>query len=325
MVFLCAWVWQLGGGGPALSDNERAQIVAAARTEKAVGEQGTRFFEETYELKRGKPEAAALGLEDRMRTDKEKFYMRMAKGADGIMEEALEYSKISPADGVEVAEIVDYVLNQKTSEKVYPNGIRDQGRNGVRPAHFITHPNARDAVLDEGEVHSLRIYTTLAYKVMNNPLRDEERYARRMPVPLPVASSMADKAIRKLRSVRVRPGAGYAEKNVVVWRGMRNVLVSEDFMLEGGTELAFMSTTADLSVAVRYSLSRHSLLFKLVAPNFMSLGADLQWLSAFPGEAEVLFPPLTFLEPTRRTDYVGAVDSDGNPIAFTIVEVTPTF
>ena len=115
------------------------------------------------------------------------------------------------------------------------------------------------------------------------------------------------------------------EKNVVLWRGMRSVRVPEAFMRDGGTELAFMSTTSDLRVAVRYSLSRHSLLFKLVAPNFMALGAELQWLSAFADEAEVLFPPLTFLQPTGRTDRVDAVDRDGNPVTFTIVEVTPSF
>ena len=93
-------------------------------------------------------------------------------------------------------------------------------------------------------------------------------------------------------------------------------------MRQGGTELAFMSTTTDLRVAVR-ALSRHSLLLKIVAPSFMSLGADLQWLSAFPDEAEVLFPPLTFLQPTGRTDSVDAVDCDGNPVTFTVVEVTP--
>ena len=94
-------------------------------------------------------------------------------------------------------------------------------------------------------------------------------------------------------------------------------------MRQGGTELAFMSTTTDLRVAVRYALSRHSLLFKIVAPNFMALGAELQWLSAFPGEAEVLFPPLTFLQPTGRTDRVDAADADGNPVTFTVIEVTP--
>ena len=30
------------------------------------------------------------------------------------------------------------------------------------------------------------------------------------------------------------------------------------------------------------------------------MGADVQWLSAFPGEAEILYPPLTYLKPTGR-------------------------
>jgi hypothetical protein len=127
-----------------------------------------------------------------------------------------------------------------------------------------------------------------------------------------------------LRAVRARSGSATGKK-VVLWRGMRNVQVSDAFMRDGGTELAFMSTTTDVRVAVRYSLSRHSLLFKIVAPNFMSLGADLQWLSAFPDEAEVLFPPLTFLQPTGRIERVEIVDSNGNPVSFTIVEVNPFF
>ena len=36
----------------------------------------------------------------------------------------------------------------------------------------------------------------------------------------------------------------------------------------------------------------------------MHRGAPLQWLSAFPAEAELLFPPLTFLKPTGRTQEV---------------------
>ncbi len=62
----------------------------------------------------------------------------------------------------------------------------------------------------------------------------------------------------------------------MVWRGICNTQISEAFMHQGGTELAFMSTTTDLRVAVRYSVSQHSLLFKIVAPNFMALGAKLR-------------------------------------------------
>jgi hypothetical protein len=48
--------------------------------------------------------------------------------------------------------------------------------------------------------------------------------------------------------------------------------------------------------------------------------ADLQWLSAFPGEAEILFPPLTYLQPTGRIERVKLLEGS---VAFTIVEVEP--
>ena len=157
---------------------------------------------------------------------------------------------------------------------------------------------------------------------MNIPLRDDERYADERPCPLAVVTYFAVEGIKKLRALNLKEGGAPPP---ALWRGMRNLRVADRFMEEGGTELAFMSTTSDLKVAVRYSLSRHSLLFKLVCPNFMSIGAELDWLSAFPSEAEVLFPPLTFLQPTGRTDRVDAVDRDGKPVTFTVVEVTPSF
>ena len=302
----------LGAGG-ALTDAERELILVAARTEGAVGAEGTRFFEDAYELQTGRPEDAARGLEDRMRVDAAALYARITRGAEGIVEEAQEFAAGTPEHCAELRELVDYVVNQRTSERTYPNGVRDQGRNAVRPAYFISHAVAQEARLSEAEVLALRIYTTLVFRDLNNPLRDDARVARRLAVPLPAICWLADSAIRKMRALRA--GLPAQEAAGAVWRGMRSVRVSDAFMRQGGTELAFMSTTTDLRVAVRYALSRHSLLFKLVAPSFMALGAELQWLSAFPGEAEVLFPPLTFLQPTGRTDRVGN--------SLTVVEVTP--
>ena len=47
-------------------------------------------------------------------------------------------------------------------------------------------------------------------------------------------------------------------------------------------------------------------------------GADLSWISAFPGEAEVCFPPLTYIQPTGRTQDVIVRNKK-----FHIVEVEP--
>jgi hypothetical protein len=116
-----------------------------------------------------------------------------------------------------------------------------------------------------------------------------------------------------------------------------------------------MSTTTDLTIAAHYGTSEQSLLFKLTAKSFMENGASLQWwvyhsvvaptslpcdgvsawitsvtwlyapiacagrLSAFPAEAEVLYPPLTYLRPTGRTEIVSEGDN-----TFTVVEVEPS-
>ena len=96
--------------------------------------------------------------------------------------------------------------------------------------------------------------------------------------------------IKKLRAVYVIKAKDEATKTVRLWRGMRNLDVGDKFIANhtGGTEVAPMSTTTDMRVAVHYGLSAGSLLFLLKVDNFLQYGAELQWLSAFPGEAEVL-------------------------------------
>jgi hypothetical protein len=84
-------------------------------------------------------------------------------------------------------------------------------------------------------------------------------------------------------------------------------------------QLAPMSTTTNLKTAVDYSFSKESLLFKIVTRNKLQRGADLQWVSAFPAEAEILYPPLTYLQPTGRTQVI-QVDE----CRLTVVEVYPT-
>jgi len=132
-----------------------------------------------------------------------------------------------------------------------------------------------------------------------------------------VATYFAVEGIKKLRALGVK-----ADKMPLLWRGMRNMKSTELFNKEGGTEMAFMSTTTEVKVAVRYSLSQQSLLFKIRPSSFLAVGAELQWLSAFPGEAEVLYPPLTYLKPTGKTSTVD-VDHEGQRISFTVVEVEP--
>ena len=47
-------------------------------------------------------------------------------------------------------------------------------------------------------------------------------------------------------------------------------------------------------------------------------GADLEYLSAFPAEKELLYPPLTFLQPTGWS-----MEHSVGGVKFTVIEVEP--
>ena len=70
---------------------------------------------------------------------------------------------------------------------------------------------------------------------------------------------------------------------------------------------------------MRYSKSDGaSLLFKIKTKSFMQRGADLEYLSAFPAEKELLYPPLTFLQPTGWS-----MEHSVGGVKFTVIEVEP--
>ena len=102
---------------------------------------------------------------------------------------------------------------------------------------------------------------------------------------------------------------------------MSNRAIFDEFMVKGGTELAPMSTTAELWVALQYTQGQegniHTLLW-LRTDNFMNRGVDLTWLSAFPHEKEYLYPPLSFLKPIRPKPIVLKI---GGSATYQIVEL----
>ena len=220
----------------------------------------------------------------------------------------------TPAKVVEVVEEellgnLRYILYEECSEKyvVGPNATRDKGRGKQQFSDFMVHPNVKDAELTASHVCALRLYTTLAFKYINSPLRNQDVYYKQNKAhPLPVTVAYVAEGIKKLRAAyAVKVAKNEATPVTALWRGMKNLTMGDDFMstaengkCKGGTELAPMSTTTDLAVAARYASSGDSLLFKISLDNFMQYGAELKWLSAFPGEEEVLYPPLTILPAT---------------------------
>ena len=286
-----------------LSDGEIEIITRTAGTE--LPKMGSnRFFEPLYQLKTGQRSDAARGLEDRMcvQAIRAIYFERVVREVEGIQDEVDSFAASSQdPDLVELRNSLHYIRFETTSERVYDTGVRDQGRDAMSLLDFLNNPKATQASLSEAEVVAIRLYTFVGYIFMNMPLRDDERYARGEPCPLPVTTHFAESGLRKLRGLHINGS------EMTLWRGLRNLEAADDFMTLGGTDLGFMSMTMNLGVAVRYSLSQQSLLFKVTVPDFMTMGADVQWLSAFPSEREILYPPLTYLKPTGRTQAIDSI------------------
>ena len=104
-----------------------------------------------------------------------------------------------------------------------------------------------------------------------------------------------------------------------LFRGLANVKAVEDsdFFKEGGTNGAPMSTSRDLITAVKYAASESMLVLKIKTTNFRQRGADIGFLSAFPQEKEILYPPRTFLQPIKKEEH----KMGGASVA--VIEVTP--
>jgi hypothetical protein len=168
------------------------------------------------------------------------------------------------------------------------------------------------------ELAALRFYTSHSFNSINIPMRDTQRTT---PHPLPGMVTNIQNGLKKLRALGSDDAS--SKQTVVLWRGMSYIKLPQKFNDEGGTELAPMSTTTDVSVAISYAVkkdTRSALLFRFVTRNNLERGADVQWLSMFPGEAETLFPPLTFLQRTR-TESREVVH---NGVTVTVVELSTT-
>ena len=77
-----------------------------------------------------------------------------------------------------------------------------------------------------------------------------------------------------------------------------------EFLKNGGTEFACLSTSASRDVAWGFAQSDLPLIFKFESKDFSSRGADIAFLSVYPNEREFLYPPLTFLRPVGAQNEV---------------------
>ena len=213
-------------------------------------------------------------------------------------------------DPDEIMEHWNYVVHEKCSEKEYPNGTRDKGRPTTMDLNgFMKIKEVKAAGLKREQVIAIRVYTSVVYKYINEPLRNQKLYRTYKDQPNkprhPLAAMVCHLFIglKQMRRIaNLKPG-----EIIVLWRGLKNVDgFSELLKRGGGTEQAPMSTSRNMNVALDYgtydqgrSMTRSALL-KIDVRNDLEMGADIQCLSMFPDEAETLFPPLAFLKPSRN-------------------------
>ena len=293
-----------------------------------------RFTGELRSVITGRADDAAHGLRPLLGVADDYGFPPPAHGVAAIQAE------IEAHGTAEDRECLHYVLNcaAGSSDRSFPNspyprdcdagGVRADRRTasgeGMRLADFCSHQLAGVAKLERVHVLALRLYTTAAFKSIVNPLRAGGALT---PHPLPATVFILTEAIGKLRAVSANlREPGQAPTGALdLWRGFRNMQRSlpADFVALGGTEKAPMSTTTSLEVAVRYSASQAPMLMHLRTPNFMQRGADISFLSAFPAEAEVLFPPLTFMQVVCTREVEVPRETGDRRVKYTVVEVVP--
>mmetsp|Transcript_54097 Transcript_54097/g.110383 ORF Transcript_54097/g.110383 Transcript_54097/m.110383 type:complete len:189 (+) Transcript_54097:1004-1570(+) len=183
---------------------------------------------------------------------------------------------------------------------------------------FVNHQSSRWAELSASEVLALRFYTTSSFPLFNRPMRQKVR-----PHPLAMCVYHLAEGLKKLRGVSAREPTSFAQV-LLLWRGMKNMLPQEEFLEQGGTELAPMSTTADKDIALHYANSEMPLLFEYKARG-LGRGCSIQYLSVFPGENEYLSPPLTYLLPEGppTVEYVPEGSQPHNIRVFTVSPSMP--
>lgn len=142
-------------------------------SDTATGDAGDKFLSDPNDLIIGEFENAAGGLGELLCVDEDDLNGKMARGVEAMREE------VEALGDTSLKFHFDYVVDETVSEMEFPQGTRDKGRAGYRINHFLNMPQAKTAGLKEADTVAMRIYTTPAFKYLNAPLRNLERFRRK--------------------------------------------------------------------------------------------------------------------------------------------------
>jgi hypothetical protein len=254
---------------------------------------------------------------------------RKKKKIDGLREEIASYVAAGLPGAAQLKECLDYVLDEEAGQGTgcCQNCDRDEkgvlrertrGGRGMRLDDFFADDRVAVSALKIEHIAALRLYTTLAYQYINDPLRDEKRREDGRAHPLPYTVKLIEEACKQLGAAAYELEDD-ADKPKDLYRGMRNVEVPEDFLRKGGSEIAVMSTTTSLNIAMEFSMSQKAVLLRIKTNRAIERGVDIKWLSVYPREKEVLYGPLTYLHAEGELEQF---ELEGQ--SWTVVTVAPT-
>jgi hypothetical protein len=198
-------------------------------------------------------------------------------------------------DWTSISADMHYVLHERSEEKATEKGVRDEGRAGMTLQDFMACDEVKTSELKIAELASMRFYTSQSFRSIIQHLRDIDESGNRpqqTPHPLPSIVENIVNGLKRLRKMDSESGTD----TKILWRGLTDRMLSADVE---GAENALMSTSSNLKTAMRYALQADkpdNIMLRIVTTNNSQRGADIQWLSMFPSEEEVLYPPFTFLQ-----------------------------
>ena len=125
----------------------------------------------------------------------------------------------------------------------------DTGHSGMYLQDFLNLTSSKLAGLKIEHILALRLYSSSSYRLFNNFMRSRTR-----PHPLKFTVWTLNEALKKLKKVEAKLKPDEYNKVKLLYRGMKNMTLDfEELERQGGTELAFMSTSMSYDVAKSFA------------------------------------------------------------------------
>lgn len=300
------------GGGAA----PESLLVANPKGKETRTKRGTgRFMAENIHL--GTPRHSAAGLIDLLGYTTESIVQLIKDYGEGVSAIVKEIELHGNAeDQKNLRGLLDGTYeNPPHKDGSLPSREELNGQSKTIDAIMDT-VEAKGAKLKREHVLALRLYTTTSYKSVNMPLRNQSSSQH----PLAVTTYFINEGLKKLRYYAGSLPDAYSPQTL--WRGMKDVSLTQAFIHQGGCEFSCLSTSPLKEVAIEFAVGKTSLIFQIETIDFFDRGANVSFLSVYPEESEILYPPLMLLNAISKEVATEVVEWDGEMYRAQIIRVS---